>query len=36
MEDKGDGGFQKTLVITKCSLRTIYLCNHITSVWDGA
>jgi hypothetical protein len=36
MEDKGVGGFQMTLVITKCSLRTINQCNHITSVWDGA
>jgi hypothetical protein len=36
MEDKGVGGFQMTLVITKCSLRTIEPCNHITPVWDGA
>jgi hypothetical protein len=36
MEDKGVGGFQMTLVITKCSLRTINPCNHITPVWDGA
>jgi hypothetical protein len=36
MDDKGVGGFQMTLVITKCSLRTIYPCNHITPVWDGA
>jgi hypothetical protein len=35
-EDKGVGGFQMTLVITKCSLRTINPCNHITPVWDGA
>jgi hypothetical protein len=27
---------EKTLVITKCSLRTINPCNHITLVWDGA
>jgi hypothetical protein len=36
MEDKGDGGFYMTLVITKCSLRTINPCSHITPVWDGA
>jgi hypothetical protein len=36
MKDKGVGGFQMTLVITKCSLRTINPCNHITPVWDGA
>jgi hypothetical protein len=36
MEDKGVGGFQMTLVITKCLLRTIKPCNHITPVWDGA
>jgi hypothetical protein len=35
MEDKGVGGFQMTLVITKCLLRTIYPCNRITPVWDG-
>jgi hypothetical protein len=29
-------GFQKALVITKCSLRTINPCNHITPVLDGA
>jgi hypothetical protein len=28
--------YKKTLVITKCSLRTINSCNHITPVWDGA
>jgi hypothetical protein len=27
---------EMTLVITKCSLRTINPCNHITLVWDGA
>jgi hypothetical protein len=35
----GVGGrsfLEMTLVITKCSLRTINLCNHITLVWDGA
>jgi hypothetical protein len=26
----------KTLVITKCLLRTINPCNHITPLWDGA
>jgi hypothetical protein len=36
MEDKGVGGFQMTLVITKCSLRIIKPCNHITPIWDGA
>jgi hypothetical protein len=36
MEDKGDGDFYMTLVITKRSLRTINPCNHITPVWDGA
>jgi hypothetical protein len=36
MEDKGVGDFQMTLVITKCSLRIIYSCNHITPVWDRA
>jgi hypothetical protein len=36
MEDKGVGSFQKGLVITKCSLRTIYPRNHINPVWDGA
>jgi hypothetical protein len=25
-----------TLVITKCSLRTINPCNHITLEWDGS
>jgi hypothetical protein len=29
-------GFKMILVITKCSLRTINPCNHITLVWDGA
>jgi hypothetical protein len=33
---QGDGGFHMTLVITRCSLRTINPCNHITLVWDGA
>jgi hypothetical protein len=32
MKDKGVGGFQMKLVITKCSLRTINPCNHITPV----
>jgi hypothetical protein len=36
MEDKGVGGFQMTLVITRRSLRTINPCYHITPVWDGA
>jgi hypothetical protein len=36
MEYKGVMGFQKTLVITKCLLITIYPCNHITLVWDRA
>jgi hypothetical protein len=37
MEEKEVGGFyKKTLVITKCSLKSINPCNHIIPVWDGA
>jgi hypothetical protein len=32
----GEVSFQMTLVITKCSLKIINPCNHITLVWDEA
>jgi hypothetical protein len=34
--DEGVGGFLKNGIVYKCLPNQLFLCNHITPVWDGA